>query len=198
MGGLITIRLDGPGNVLAWGLIALGLLTLLPFVRFENRPGGADRRRPPAERRGRWPCRAAFLFGMSVLGAQIRCRRSRAPTRTSPATVSAPPPGSCRRSARRLRDLPGDQRVHLPLTSRLLEPARCADRLDLLVATPARCGCPSTTTPGRRCSTWPSPASAPTRSWPPCRRWRHRARRSAADRADGRRSGRLIGAGEGG
>ncbi|GAB3197765.1 MFS transporter [Nocardioides hungaricus] len=72
MAGLIVIRLDGPGSVLAWGLIVLGLLALVPFARFELRQVEpiVDVRllRSP----GQWPVQlTAFLFGMSVLGAQI-------------------------------------------------------------------------------------------------------------------------------
>ena len=72
MGGLIAIRLQGPGSVLAWGLVALGLLALVPFWRFE-----AAHAEPIIDVRllataGQWPVQlTAFLFGMSVLGAQI-------------------------------------------------------------------------------------------------------------------------------
>ena len=72
MGGLITIRVAGPGSVLGWALIALGLLALLPFTRTEGRMD-----EPLVDVRlmmtpGQWPLQlTAFLFGMSVLGAQI-------------------------------------------------------------------------------------------------------------------------------
>ena len=51
----------------------LGLLALVPFARYELGQERADRRRPAAARRpGQWPVQlTAFLFGMSVLGAQI-------------------------------------------------------------------------------------------------------------------------------
>jgi MFS family permease len=72
MGGLIAIRLGGPGSVPAWALIAAGLAVLVPFVRVER-----ARPEPLVDVRllatpGQWPVQlTAFLFGMSVLGAQI-------------------------------------------------------------------------------------------------------------------------------
>jgi len=72
MGGLIAIRLDGPGSLLAWGLILLGVASLLPFVRYELAQDEpiVDVRLLSAA--GQWPVQlTAFLFGMSVLGAQI-------------------------------------------------------------------------------------------------------------------------------
>jgi MFS family permease len=72
MGGLIDIRVSGTGSVLGWVLFALGLLALVPFARAEDRLAEplVDVRllRSPAQ----WPIQlTAFLFGMSVLGAQI-------------------------------------------------------------------------------------------------------------------------------
>jgi MFS family permease len=72
MGGLIAIRLQGPGHPLGWGLILTGLVTLLPFVRYELRQAEplVDVRLLASPRQ--WPVQVtAFLFGMSVLGAQI-------------------------------------------------------------------------------------------------------------------------------
>lgn len=72
MGGLIAIRLDGPGSLLAWGLIVLGLVSLVPFVRYElaQEEPIVDVRLMSAA--GQWPVQlTAFLFGMSILGAQI-------------------------------------------------------------------------------------------------------------------------------
>ncbi len=72
MGGLITIRVQGPGSPLAWALVALGLAALVPFARYE-----AAHPAPMVDVRllatpGQWPVQlTAFLFGMSVLGAQI-------------------------------------------------------------------------------------------------------------------------------
>lgn len=72
MAGLVVVRLDGATSVWAWLLIAAGLATLVPFARHEDaRPDPlVDVRllRSP----GQWPVQlTAFLFGMSVLGAQI-------------------------------------------------------------------------------------------------------------------------------
>ena len=72
MGGLILVRVQGPGSVLAWILIALGIATLVPFARVER-----NRAEPLVDvrllaTRAQWPVQVtAFLFGMSVLGAQI-------------------------------------------------------------------------------------------------------------------------------
>jgi MFS family permease len=72
MAGLVVVRLDGAASVPAWLLIVVGLATLVPFARHENaRPD------PLVDVRllgtpGQWPVQlTAFLFGMSVLGAQI-------------------------------------------------------------------------------------------------------------------------------
>ena len=72
MAGLITIRLQGADSVLAWILIAIGLVSLVPFVAYEKRQVDPiiDVRlfASPLQ----WPVQlTAFLFGMSVLGAQI-------------------------------------------------------------------------------------------------------------------------------
>ena len=72
MAGLITIRLQGPDSLLAWVLIAIGLASLVPFVAYEKRQVDPiiDVRlfASPLQ----WPVQlTAFLFGMSVLGAQI-------------------------------------------------------------------------------------------------------------------------------
>jgi len=72
MGGLIAIRLQGPGHPLGWVFILIGLATLLPFVRYELRQAEplVDVRLLASPRQ--WPVQVtAFLFGMSVLGAQI-------------------------------------------------------------------------------------------------------------------------------
>ncbi len=72
MAGLVVVRLEGPTSVLAWALVLAGLATFVPFVRHEDaRPD------PIVDVRllrsaGQWPVQlTAFLFGMSVLGAQI-------------------------------------------------------------------------------------------------------------------------------
>ncbi|TWP36890.1 MFS transporter [Leekyejoonella antrihumi] len=72
MAGLIFIRLHGAGSVLAWLLILAGLLMLVPFGRME-----AATEEPLIDVRllrdaRQWPVQlTSFLFGMSVLGAQI-------------------------------------------------------------------------------------------------------------------------------
>jgi MFS family permease len=72
MAALILVRLDGPGSVLPWLLLVVGLLLLWPFARVELAQDEPliDVRllATPAQ----WPVQlTAFLFGMSVLGAQI-------------------------------------------------------------------------------------------------------------------------------
>ena len=72
MGGLIVVRVQGVDSVLAWLLVVLGLLALVPFARYEM-----GQEEPLIDVRllrtpGQWPVQlTAFLFGMSVLGAQI-------------------------------------------------------------------------------------------------------------------------------
>ncbi|WP_340539490.1 MFS transporter [Nocardioides sp. GXZ039] len=72
MGGLVALRVQGPGSLLPWVLIAAGILALVPFARYE-----AGQEAPMVDVRllatpGQWPIQlTAFLFGMSVLGAQI-------------------------------------------------------------------------------------------------------------------------------
>ena len=85
MGGLIVVRLQGPGSLTAWALVLLGLLAFVPFARLEQ---GRDE--PLIDVRllatpGQWPVQlTAFLFGMSVLGAQIPLSTF---ARTDPAEV---------------------------------------------------------------------------------------------------------------
>ncbi|UDY23575.1 MFS transporter [Nocardioides sp. Kera G14] len=72
MGGLIAMRLSGPSAVLPWVLIVLGVLVLVPFGRIE-----LGRTHPLVDVRllgtaSQWPLQVtAFLFGISILGAQI-------------------------------------------------------------------------------------------------------------------------------
>jgi MFS family permease len=72
MAGLILVRLQGPGSWLPWVVIVLGVLAFWPFARAElaiEEPLIDVRLlATPAQ----WPVQlTAFLFGMSVLGAQI-------------------------------------------------------------------------------------------------------------------------------
>jgi MFS family permease len=72
MAGLILVRLQGPGSMLPWLFLLLGVLSLWPFARVEL---GLEE--PLIDVRllatpAQWPVQlTAFLFGMSVLGAQI-------------------------------------------------------------------------------------------------------------------------------
>jgi MFS family permease len=72
MAALILVRLEGPGSVLPWLLLVVGLLLFWPFARVE-----LDQTEPLIDVRllatpAQWPVQlTAFLFGMSVLGAQI-------------------------------------------------------------------------------------------------------------------------------
>lgn len=70
-GGLSFMRLNGPGDLLSWSLIGLGVLLVWPFARWELRHPDPliDVRmfRSPSL----WPVfLTAGLFGVSVLGAQ--------------------------------------------------------------------------------------------------------------------------------
>ena len=172
MGGLIAIRLEGPGSPLPWALIALGLVVLYVFGRYE-----LGQTEPLVDVRllgtpGQWPVQlTAFLFGMSVLGAQIPLSTF---ARTDPEVAGY----GLGASASFVSTLIGVYVIFLaigaftlPLTAR-----GCSAR-----ATPwwrrrcwsrsaTHCGCPSTTRPGRRWSTWRSPASARAPWSPPCPR----------------------------
>ena len=72
MTGLIVIRLEGLDSGFAWLFIVAGLLVLVPFAQHQSRIA-----EPLVDVRllatpGQWPVQAtAFLFGFSVLGAQI-------------------------------------------------------------------------------------------------------------------------------
>lgn len=72
MGGLITIRLQGVSSLVAWSLLVAGVAALVGFAKFE-----VTREHPFIDVRllalpAQWPVQlTAFLFGMSVLGAQI-------------------------------------------------------------------------------------------------------------------------------
>ncbi len=72
MAGLIMVRLQGPGSLMAWAVVVLGLVLFWPFARVElaHREPLVDLRIMSAP--SQWPVQlTAFLFGMSVLGAQI-------------------------------------------------------------------------------------------------------------------------------
>ena len=72
MAGLVAVRLLGPGAVLPWLLVAAGLATLVLLVRVEARQTEPLVDVPVLAAPGQWPIQlTAFLFGMSVLGAQV-------------------------------------------------------------------------------------------------------------------------------
>lgn len=72
MGGLIAIRLQGVESMLAWALILVGLVSLWPFIGYEARQDEPLIDVRLFARPEQWPIQlTAFLFGMSVLGAQI-------------------------------------------------------------------------------------------------------------------------------
>jgi MFS family permease len=92
MAGLVVIRLDGPASPLAWLLVLAGLAALVPFWRYE-----ASLEQPVVDVRllaspAQWPVQlTAFLFGMSVLGAQIPLSTF---ARTDPDLVGQPAGGA--------------------------------------------------------------------------------------------------------
>ena len=72
MAGLVMLRVFGPGSPWPWLLVVAGLVALVPFARVElaHPEPLVDLRVLGAP--GQWPVQAtAFLFGVSVLGAQI-------------------------------------------------------------------------------------------------------------------------------
>ncbi|GAA1502490.1 MFS transporter [Terrabacter terrae] len=72
MTGLVMLRLLGPASPWPWVVVAAGAVALVPFARVElaHPEPLVDLRILRA--RGQWPVQAtAFLFGVSVLGAQI-------------------------------------------------------------------------------------------------------------------------------
>ena len=169
MGGLIAVRLTGPGSFLPWLLIVAGLAALLPFVRYENaHPEPLIDVRLLAAR-GQWPVQlTAFLFGMSVLGAQIPLSTF---ARTDPAEAGY----GLGADAAFVSTLIGVYVVFLaigalhPAADRpaVRRPRRAGRGGSAGRPSATRCGCRSTTPRPRRWSTWPSPASAPAPSSPP-------------------------------
>ncbi len=72
MAGLIAIRLEGPATFLPWLLIVAALVLVVPFVKAERRITEPLIDVDLMATRAQWPVQlTAFLFGMSVLGAQI-------------------------------------------------------------------------------------------------------------------------------
>ena len=72
MGGLVAVRVQGPDTVLPWLLIVAGIAAFAPFVRYEQGHPAPMIDVNLLATKGQWPVQlTAFLFGMSVLGAQI-------------------------------------------------------------------------------------------------------------------------------
>ena len=72
MGGLVAVRVMGPDSVVPWLLIVFGIGAFVPFVRYEQAHEAPMIDVDLLAQRGQWPVQlTAFLFGMSVLGAQI-------------------------------------------------------------------------------------------------------------------------------
>lgn len=72
MGGLVLLRVQGPESPVPWVVVLAGLVALWPFARAElAHPAPLVDLRILGSR-GQWPIQTtAFLFGVSVLGAQI-------------------------------------------------------------------------------------------------------------------------------
>lgn len=72
MAGLMVIRLEGAGSLAGWALVVLGLLSFVPFVRYELRHPEPIIDVRLVGSAGQWPIQlTAFLFGIPVLGGQI-------------------------------------------------------------------------------------------------------------------------------
>lgn len=72
MGGLVIMRLTGPGDLRPWLALLLALATLAPFARIELRAEAPLVDLRVLGLRSQWPVQlTALLFGASVLGAQI-------------------------------------------------------------------------------------------------------------------------------
>jgi len=70
-GGLSLLRILGPGNVLSWVAVGVGLVLLWPFWRYESRQADPLIDVTLFKNSALWPVFAtAGLFGVSVLGAQ--------------------------------------------------------------------------------------------------------------------------------
>ena len=72
MAGLVVLRVQGPTSPWPWVLLAAGAVALVPFARAELAQPEPLVDLRVLRARGQWPIQAtAFLFGVSVLGAQI-------------------------------------------------------------------------------------------------------------------------------
>ncbi|WP_168627885.1 MFS transporter [Cryobacterium sp. BB307] len=69
--GLTFLKFNGPEALWAWGIILLGLLSFIPFVRFELRQTDPAIDIRVLRQPNMWPVQlTAFLIGISLLGAQ--------------------------------------------------------------------------------------------------------------------------------
>ncbi|WP_456697418.1 MFS transporter [Aeromicrobium sp. P5_D10] len=72
MAGLVLVRLDGAGSVRAWLVMLLGVLVLVPFIRYERTVADPIVDVVLLASPRQWPIQlTAFLFGIPVLGGQI-------------------------------------------------------------------------------------------------------------------------------
>lgn len=72
MGGLIAIRAEGVGSMIAWTLILLGMVAIRPWWRAQSASSSPLVDVGVLARPGQWRVQlVAFLFGMSILGAQV-------------------------------------------------------------------------------------------------------------------------------
>ncbi|CAD6000702.1 MFS transporter [Agreia sp. COWG] len=70
--GLTFLRINGPGTWWVWGLIAVGVLVFVPFVRYERRQSDPAIDMRVLSRPTMWPVQlTAALIGISLLGAQV-------------------------------------------------------------------------------------------------------------------------------
>ncbi|WP_403020305.1 MFS transporter [Salinibacterium sp. GXW1014] len=69
--GLTFLKFNGPGTWWVWAVIALGVLTFVPFTRFELRQADPAIDLRVLAQPNMWPVQlTAFLIGISILGAQ--------------------------------------------------------------------------------------------------------------------------------
>ena len=72
MGGLVQLRLDGPGSLVGWVVVVLGLAAFVPFWRYESSHPEPIVDVKLLSSPAQWPVQVtAFLFGIPVLGGQI-------------------------------------------------------------------------------------------------------------------------------
>ena len=166
MAGLILVRLQGPGSLAPWVVLALGVLAFWPFARAE-----LATEEPLIDVRllrtaAQWPVQlTAFLFGMSVLGAQIPLSTF---ARTDPAVTGYGLGASAGFVTILivvyvLALVAGA--LLLPVAGRVVGTRTAMLVACLLVALGYGLFLPLHGSTSRPWSTWRSPGSAPARSW---------------------------------